>query len=118
MDKKFAHKIFEGFSIQRWNDLIRPFDMVEMDKAAEKMVLAYIIGKFEENKGKKIDWIWIIYASLFDLLKKIALCDIKAPIQQILKKDHQIGGLLSCKSIPLQLMLVAFSRRLLFLIYL
>ena len=87
MDKKFAHKIFEGFSIQRWNDLIRPFDMVEMDKAAEKMVLAYIIGKFEENKGKKIDWIWIIYASLFDLLKKIALCDIKAPIQQMLKKS-------------------------------
>lgn len=88
MDKKFAHKIFEGFSIQRWNDLIRPFDMVEMDKAAEKMVLAYIIGKFEENKGKKIDWIWIIYASLFDLLKKIALCDIKAPIQQMLKKEY------------------------------
>lgn len=88
MEKNFAHKIFEGFSIQRWNDLIRPFDMVEMDKAAEKMVLAYIIGKFEENKGNKIDWIWIIYASLFDLLKKIALCDIKAPIQQMLKKEY------------------------------
>ena len=88
MEKKFAHKIFEGFSIHRWNDLIRPFDMVEMDKAAEKMVLAYIIGKFEENKGNKIDWIWIIYASLFDLLKKIALCDIKAPIQQMLKKEY------------------------------
>ena len=88
MEKKFAHKIFEGFSIQRWNDLIRPFDMVEMDKAAEKMVLAYIIGKFEKNKGNKIDWIWIIYASLFDLLKKIALCDIKAPIQQMLKKEY------------------------------
>lgn len=88
MEKKLAHKIFEGFSIQRWNDLIRPFDMVEMDKAAEKMVLAYIIGKFEENKGNKIDWIWIIYASLFDLLKKIALCDIKAPIQQMLKKEY------------------------------
>ena len=88
MEKKFAHKIFEGFSIQRWNDLIRPFDMVEMDKAAEKMVLAYIIGKFEENKRNKIDWIWIIYASLFDLLKKIALCDIKAPIQQMLKKEY------------------------------
>jgi putative hydrolase of HD superfamily len=88
MEKKVALKIFEGFSIQRWNDLIRPFDMVEMDKAAEKMVLAYIIGKYEENKGKKIDWKWIIYASLFDLLRKIALCDIKAPIQQMLKRDY------------------------------
>ena len=49
MEKKFAHKIFEGFSIQRWNDLIRPFEIIEMDKAAEKMVLAYIIGKYEEK---------------------------------------------------------------------
>ena len=87
MDKNLILKIFEGFSIQRWNDLIRPFDLVEMDKAGEKMVIAYMIGKFEEKKGTKINWKWMAYASLFDLLKKIALCDIKAPVQQMLKKD-------------------------------
>ncbi len=87
MNTDLALRLFEGFSIQRWNDLIRPFDLVEMDKAAEKMVLAYIIGKYEENKGKKIDWKWMIYASLFDLLRKISLCDIKAPVQQMLKKE-------------------------------
>ena len=88
LTQKFALKIFEGFSIQRWTDLIRPFDIVEMDKAGEKMVLAYIIGKCEEQKGVFVDWTWMIYASLFDILKKIALCDIKVPIQQILKKDY------------------------------
>ena len=88
LTQKFALKIFEGFSIQRWTDLIRPFDIVEMDKAGEKMVLAYIIGKCEAQKGVFVDWTWMIYASLFDILKKIALCDIKAPIQQILKKDY------------------------------
>lgn len=87
MNKQLALKIFEGFSIQRWNDLIRPFDLVEMDKAAEKMVLAYIIGKYEENKGSYIDWKWMIYASLFDLLRKISLCDIKAPVQQMLHRQ-------------------------------
>ncbi|MCR5436518.1 MAG: HD domain-containing protein [Treponema sp.] len=90
MEKNLVLKIFEGFSIQRWNDLVRPFDLVEMDKAAEKMVIAYIIGKFEENKGNKVDWNWMIYASLFDLLKKIALCDIKAPVQQKLKKEFPL----------------------------
>ena len=89
MEKDLVLKIFEGFSIQRWNDLIRPFDLVEMDKAGEKMVLAYIIGKFEEKKGYKIDWVWMIYASLFDLLRKISLCDIKAPVQQILKNEFK-----------------------------
>jgi putative hydrolase of HD superfamily len=87
MEKTLALKIFEGFSIQRWNDLVRPFELVEMDKAGEKMVIAYILAKYEEHKGKKINWSWMIYASLFDLLKKIALCDIKAPVQQMLKKE-------------------------------
>ena len=85
LDKKFILKIFEGFSIQRWNDLVRPFDM---DKAAEKMVAAYIIAKYEESQGHRIDWEWMIYASLFDLLKKIALCDIKSPVQQMIRAKY------------------------------
>lgn len=87
ISKDFILRIFEGFSIQRWNDLIRPFEMVEMDKAGEKALLSYLIGKYEEARGEAIDWEWIAYATLFDLLKKIALCDIKAPVQQILKKE-------------------------------
>ena len=88
LDKKLVLKIFEAFSIERWNDLIRPFDLIEMDKAAEKMVLAYILGKFEENAGHKINWTWIINASFFDLLKKIALCDIKATVQALIKQEY------------------------------
>ncbi len=87
LNKKLILKLFEGFSIQRWNDLVRPFELVEMDKAAERMVIAYIIGKYEEAAGKKVDWPWMIYASLFELLKKIALCDIKSPVQQMIKKQ-------------------------------
>lgn len=88
LDKNFVLKIFEGFSIQRWNDLVRPFDIVEMDKAAEKMVAAYIIGKFEEKAGRTIDWSRMIYSSLFDLLRKIALCDIKSPVQQMIRNRY------------------------------
>lgn len=87
LNKKFILKLFEGFSIQRWNDLVRPFELVEMDKAAERMVIAYIIGKYEESAGKKVNWEWMIYASLFDLLKKIALCDIKSPVQQMIRRQ-------------------------------
>ncbi len=88
IDEKLILKIFEGFSIQRWNDLVRPFEIVEMDKAAEKMVAAYIIGKYEEEQGHEIDWEWMIYASLFDLLKKIALCDIKSPVQRMIRQQY------------------------------
>ena len=88
MKRDFALKIFEGFSIDRWNDLVRPFDLVEMDKAAEKMVVSYIIGKYEENRGVEIDWEWMIYASVFDLLRKIALCDIKSPVQRLIHTKY------------------------------
>ena len=88
VEKELILKIFEGFSIQRWNDLVRPFELVEMDKASEKMITAYIIGKHEESQGHKIDWEWMIYASLFDLLKKITLCDIKSPVQQMIRAKY------------------------------
>lgn len=88
MKKSFILKIFEGFSIKRWNDLVCPFDVIEMDKHAEKCVVAYIIAKYEENLGAKIDWQWLIYASLFDLLRKIQLCDIKAPVQTLIRNEY------------------------------
>ncbi len=87
-DSKFVLKIFEGFSIERWNDLVRPFELIEMDKTAEKTVVAYILGKMEEDRGQVIDWDRIIYGSLFDLLRKIALCDIKAPVQRMIRLDY------------------------------
>lgn len=87
LNKQLILRLFEGFSIQRWNDLVRPFELVEMDKAAERMVVAYIIGKYEEAAGKKVEWGWMIYASLFELLKKIALCDIKSPVQDMIRKQ-------------------------------
>ncbi len=86
--KEFILKLFEGFSIERWTDLVRPFDLIEMDKSSEKMVIAYMLAKFEEHEGKVIDWQWLMYASLFEILKKIALCDIKSPLQRRIKHDY------------------------------
>ena len=86
--KEFALKIFEGFSIERWNDMIRPFDLVQMDKDAERLFVAYIIGKYEEQNGVKIDWEWMMYASVFELLRKIALCDIKSPVQRLIREEY------------------------------
>lgn len=87
-DRRFVLKIFEGFSIERWNDLVRPFEIIEMDKTAEKTVLAYMIGKMEEARGNRVDWRRVMYGTLFDLLRKIALCDIKAPVQRMIHDEY------------------------------
>ena len=38
-------------NMQRWNDKIRPVELRELDKQAHKMVIAYLIGKFEPAFG-------------------------------------------------------------------
>lgn len=81
LNETLPKTLFEAFSIERWNDLIRPFRPVEMDHAAEKMFFVFIIGKHEEKKGKDVNWSYLITHSLFALLRKIALSDIKAPIE-------------------------------------
>ena len=88
LNKKFVLTLFDAFSIERWNDLVRPFRPMEMDKAAEKMFLAFIIGKYEEECGNEIDWNKIINYSVFALLQKIALSDIKAPIQYLIRTSY------------------------------
>ncbi len=85
---KSVLKLFEAFSIQRWNDFVRPFEIVEMDKTAEKAFLAFIIGKYEEKEGNTIEWNRIIEGLIFDLFRKIALCDIKAPVQRRIRENY------------------------------
>lgn len=87
-DHRLVLKLFEGFSIERWNDMVRPFELIEMDRAAEKAVLAYMLGKFEEGQGVYIDWDRIIWGCVFDLMRKIALCDIKAPVQRMIREEY------------------------------
>jgi len=85
----FALRLFEGFSITRWNDRIRPFELTEMDKNALKAVIVYFLGRYEEDHGKKIDWNYIIYGIFFGLLKNIVLSDIKSPVHRKIKNQYK-----------------------------
>lgn len=93
LTKEFALKLFNGFSIQRWNDMARPVELTEMDKAGLKMMTAYLIGHVEieaqaENGVElNLDWESIIFAGFFDLLKRIALSDIKSSVHHRIRNQ-------------------------------
>ena len=57
--KALLLKIFDAAYMQRWNDKIRPIELIELDKQAHKMVIAYFFSKFEEDK-QGFNWIDII----------------------------------------------------------
>jgi putative hydrolase of HD superfamily len=85
--KALLLKIFDAAYMQRWNDKIRPFEFTELDKQAHKMIIAYFLGKFEEDTGE-VCWLDIVEGGFFELLQRIVLTDLKPPILYKIKEDQ------------------------------
>ena len=86
--KALLLKLFQAAYMQRWNDKLRPVDLYELDKQGHKMIIAYFVGKFEENR-KGFNWVEIIEGGIFELLQRIVLTDLKPPILYRIKEDAQ-----------------------------
>lgn len=83
-------EIFRGFHIQRWNDRIRPMELIEMDKHAHKMMIAYCLAKYEEENGEHIEWSLLIKNGIYELIRRIIISDIKSPIYAEVRKNKQV----------------------------
>jgi putative hydrolase of HD superfamily len=84
--KALLLKIFDAANMQRWNDKIRPVELRELDKQAHKMMLAYFLGKFEEEQSG-FDWIEIIEGGIFEFLQRLVITDLKPQIFYKIKED-------------------------------
>ncbi len=95
MRKGLIERFYEAASIQRWNDHVRPFELTELDKQAHKMIIAYVLAKFEETeRGKTVNWVHLIEGSLFEFLQRVLLTDLKPPVFHRLMqtKSHELNG--------------------------
>jgi len=77
--KPFILKLFDTANMQRWNDKIRPVELRELDKQAHKMVIAYFLGKFEEENDD-FSWIEVIEGGMFGFLQRLVITDLKPQI--------------------------------------
>ncbi len=80
--------IFSAASIERWNDHPRPVQFTEMDKQAHKFVIAYVIGRHEEDLGNEVDWAGLIEGGIFEYLHRVIVTDIKPPVFHRLMSDQ------------------------------
>jgi putative hydrolase of HD superfamily len=85
--KALILKIFDAAYMQRWNDKVRPVELVELDKQAHKMIISFFLGKFEE-KTHGFNWIKIIEGGFFELLQRLVITDLKPPIFYKIKQDR------------------------------
>jgi putative hydrolases of HD superfamily len=81
MLENLIERFYEAASMNRWNDHIRPVELTELDKQAHKMVIAYVIAKFEESDREiDINWQNLIEGGIFEFLHRTILTDIKPPV--------------------------------------
>lgn len=72
---------YDAASMQRWNDHIRPVELTELDKQAHKMIIAFVVGRFEETmKNASISWRLLIEGGIFEFLQRIIITDIKPTV--------------------------------------
>lgn len=89
MNKQLLIKIFDAASMQRWNDQIKIVEFSELDKQAHKMMVAYVLGKFEQDANGDLDWNKIIKIGLFEYFQRIVLTDLKPPLFYRIKEDKK-----------------------------
>lgn len=87
--KELLELLYESAHIQRWNDHIRPNGFTELDKQAHKMIIAYVIARFEEeDRQVSVNWQALLEGGIFEFLQRIRLTDIKPPVYYELMASH------------------------------
>ncbi|MEA3442750.1 MAG: HD domain-containing protein [Chloroflexota bacterium] len=84
-------RIHDAAYMQRWNDQIRPVELTELDKQAHKMIIAYMLGKFEEESEQRnqgFNWVKIIEGGLFEFLQRLVLTDLKPQVFYRIKENE------------------------------
>ncbi|PAF43148.1 HD domain-containing protein [Helicobacter sp. 11S02596-1] len=90
LKSSLLRRLFIAASIRRWNDQACPVEFVELDKQAHKMVIAYLLARYEEQeRGIAIDWEKLILYFCFEFFARVVLTDIKPPVFHELQKHHQ-----------------------------
>ncbi|RME84945.1 MAG: HD domain-containing protein [Zetaproteobacteria bacterium] len=92
MRKALLVRLFDAFSIHRWNDQLRPWPLVEMDKHAHKIATVFLLG---HTSARPLHWPRLIEAGIFELLRRIELADIQSPVYREIMRDPQAAARLS-----------------------
>lgn len=71
---------FNSANMNRWNDHMRPVDLTELDKQAHKAAIAWVLGKFEESSGNRMNWRLIIEHTMFSFIQRSVLTDLKPQV--------------------------------------
>lgn len=89
--KSLLELIFSGAFMKRWNDKLRPMELVEVDKQAHKMIVAWLFfllnSRDMDVARKRALGEAIVEGGLFDYLYRLVITDIKPPVFYRIKEN-------------------------------
>ncbi|MFH1913845.1 MAG: HD domain-containing protein [Pseudomonadota bacterium] len=92
--KSLLELVFSGAFMKRWNDKLRPMELVEVDKQAHKMIVAWLLfllnSRSMDVARKRALGESIVEGGIFDYLYRLVITDIKPPVFYRIKEnpDH------------------------------
>lgn len=91
--KSLLELIFSGAFMKRWNDKLRPMELVEVDKQAHKMLVAWLLFMINSRQmdvaRRRSLGDAIIEGGLFDYLYRLVITDIKPPVFYKIKENEE-----------------------------
>ena len=87
-----AHILYlfvDSANMHRWNDHLRPVDLTEMDKQAHKAAISWLLGKYEEKNGRKVDWRRLIEHQMFSFIQRSVMTDLKPQVFHKIVQDRK-----------------------------
>ena len=83
INSKIIQHIFGSALIERWNDFPRVIPLVELDKQAHKMIIAYFLAKQEKN----INMNTLIDLHIYEFFRRTVITDIRPNVLKAILKS-------------------------------
>lgn len=91
--KSLLQLVFSGSFMKRWNDKLRPMELVEVDKQAHKMIAAWLLFTLNSEGMDSREKIKlgneIIEGGIFEYLYRMVITDIKPPVFYRIKENKE-----------------------------
>ncbi|NDV18904.1 HD domain-containing protein [Pseudodesulfovibrio sp. JC047] len=91
--KSLLELVFSGAFMKRWNDKLRPMELVEVDKQGHKMIVAWLLfllnSKTMDVARKRALGESIIKGGIYDYLYRLVITDIKPPVFYRIKENAE-----------------------------
>ncbi|WP_018125024.1 HD domain-containing protein [Desulfovibrio oxyclinae] len=91
--KSLLELVFSGAFMKRWNDKLRPMELVEVDKQAHKMIVAWVLfvinSRDMDVARRRALGESIVEGGIFDYLYRLVITDIKPPVFYRIKENRE-----------------------------